>query len=85
MEVELSSNFLKKAKRLSGADKKRLSEKVEWFRENPQDPRLKTHPLTGNLKGMYSFSVTYGKRIIYMIIGKTAIFIDIGSHDEVYR
>lgn len=86
MEVELSSNFLKRAKRLSATDQKRLSERIEWFRIHPQDPRLKTHPLTGRLKGMYSFSLSYGKRVIYMMVKEdTALLVDVGSHEEVYR
>lgn len=86
MEVELSSNFLKRARRLSIQEKRRLSERTEWFRKNPRDPRLKTHALTGKLKGLYSFSITFGKRVTYILIGNdTAIFTDVGSHDEVYR
>ena len=86
MEIELSSHFLKRAKKLSENDQQKLSERTDWFRNNSQDPRLKIHPLTGKLKGLYSFSISYGKRVIYMIVKKdTALFIDVGSHDEVYR
>ncbi len=86
MEVELSSNFLKHARRLSAQEKHKLSERTEWFRRDPHDPRLKTHALTGKLKGLFSFSVTYGKRVTYLLVNKTtALFTDVGSHDEVYR
>jgi len=85
MEVELSSNFLKRARRLSAVEKHRLSEHTEWFRHDPRDPRLKTHALTGKLKGLYSFSITYGKRVTYVLVDpSTALFTDVGSH-EVYR
>lgn len=86
MEVELSSNFLKRARRLSAREKRKLSERTEWFRCDPHDPRLKNHALTGKLKGLYSFSISYGKRVTYMLIDKTtALFTDVGSHEEVYR
>lgn len=86
MEVELSSNFLKRARRLSPEEKQKLSQRTEWFRKDPRDPRLKMHALTGKLKGLYSFSITYGKRITYVLVGlNTALFTDLGSHDEVYR
>lgn len=85
MEVELSSHFLKKAKKLSIEEQTKLSNKVELFRLNPSDPRLKTHALTGKLKGLYSFSATFGKRVTYEIVENKALFVDVGSHDEVYR
>lgn len=86
MDVELSSNFLKRAKRLSTEEKQRLSERTEWFRKDPHDPRLKTHALTGTLKGLYAFSISYGKRVVFVMVGKhTALLTDVGSHDRVYR
>ncbi|MBI4066676.1 type II toxin-antitoxin system mRNA interferase toxin, RelE/StbE family [Candidatus Gottesmanbacteria bacterium] len=86
MEVELSSNFLKRARRLSAQEKRKLSECTEWFRRDHRDPKLKTHALTGKLKGLYSFSITYGKRVTYVLVdADTALFTDVGSHDEVYR
>ncbi|MCX6706372.1 MAG: type II toxin-antitoxin system mRNA interferase toxin, RelE/StbE family [Candidatus Woesebacteria bacterium] len=86
MEIELSSSFLRKAKKLSKKEKILLSQKVDIFRANPSDPRLKTHPLTGKLRGLLSFSLNYSKRITFLYIepGKV-LFFDIGSHDEVYR
>jgi len=50
MEVEFSSHFLDQAKKLTQKEKEVLAEKVELFRKNPRDPRLKTHALTGKLK-----------------------------------
>lgn len=86
MEVEFSSNFLKRARRLSAQEKHKLSERTDWFRRESRNPRLKTHALTGKLKGLYSFSISYGKRVTYVMVDKaTAIFTDVGSHEEVYR
>lgn len=86
MEIELSSNFLRKAKKLSKKEKILLSQKVDIFRSNPSDPRLKTHPLTGRLKGLLSFSLNYSKRVIFLYLEPSKVlFFDIGFHDEVYR
>lgn len=86
MDIEFSSNFLKKAKKLPKREKELLSRKVELFREAPNDQRLRTHPLTGRLKGLYSFSLTYSKRVVFLYAGKNkTLFIDVGTHDEVYR
>lgn len=86
MEIEFSSNFLRKAKKLSNKEKVVLSERIKTFRLNPSDPRLKTHALTGRLKGLHSFSLNYSKRAIFMYVGREkALFVDVGAHDEVYK
>jgi len=82
----LSSNFLKKAKRLSKEEKVLLSDRIEIFRDNVNDSRLKIHPLTGKLKGLLSFSLNYSKRVTFVYLEKEKVlFIDVGSHDQVYK
>ncbi|KKR70846.1 MAG: hypothetical protein UU12_C0016G0005 [Candidatus Woesebacteria bacterium GW2011_GWA2_40_7b] len=86
MDIELSSNFLKKAKRLSKEEKVLLSDRIEIFRDNVNDSRLKIHPLTGKLKGLLSFSLNYSKRVTFVYLEKEKVlFIDVGSHDQVYK
>ena len=86
MDIELSSNFLKKTKKLSKEEKILLSGRVEIFRKNVNDSRLKTHPLTGKLKGLLSFSLNYSKRVVFVYLEKgKVLFIDVGSHNEVYK
>jgi len=85
VEIEFSSHFIKRARRLSQEDKIFLSERVGWFRSNPNDPRLKIHPLTGKLKGLFAFSIKRRKRVKFSFFDKNkTLFIDVGSHDEVY-
>lgn len=57
---------------------------MEIFVSDPFDRRLRTHKLSGKLKELWSFSVTYDNRIIFYFEGEKAVFIDIGTHDEVY-
>ena len=60
-------------------------QRVELFLENPFDSRLKTHKLTGHLKELWSFSVSYDTRVIfYFMTNEKVVFVDIGTHDEVY-
>lgn len=59
--------------------------RVEWFTKDPFDPRLRTHKLSGELDDLWSFSITFDIRVIFYFAGEDrAVFIDIGSHDEVY-
>jgi len=65
--------------------KKKFWETVSLFSQHPFDPRLRTHKLTGKLKGLWAFSVNYECRVIFSFLNKnTVLLIDIGGHDEVY-
>jgi addiction module RelE/StbE family toxin len=58
--------------------------------EDPFTSSLKSHKFTGNLSNLWSCSVTYDCRIIFIFsqdedLGESLIIlVDIGSHDEVY-
>ncbi|MDZ4877096.1 MAG: hypothetical protein CLLPBCKN_006531 [Chroococcidiopsis cubana SAG 39.79] len=88
MEVSFSSPF-KRAfkKRIQGNAEleARFWQKLEQFTIDPFAPSLKTHKLSGKLKEFWSFSVDYNERVLFYFVeeGK-AVFVDIGSHDEVY-
>jgi len=88
VEVSFSSSF-KRAfkKRIKGNPdlETRFWQKLEQFTVDPFDPSLKTHKLSGKLKDLWSFSVDYDERVLFYFTedGK-AVFVDIGSHDEVY-
>jgi len=89
MEVSFSQTFKK-------AFKKRVKDtiaeeefwsRLELFINDPYDPKLKTHKLSGKLKGLSSFSIEYDLRVVFYFTKDKpvkAILIDIGSHDEVY-
>jgi mRNA-degrading endonuclease YafQ of YafQ-DinJ toxin-antitoxin module len=46
---------------------------------------LKLHKLGGILKGCLGASISYEYRIIFILDADAICFIDIGTHDEVYR
>ncbi len=89
MEVTFSDSFKK-------AFKKRIKSTtlesnfwiiLELFVINPFDSSLKTHKLSGQLKDLWSFSIGYNLRVVFYFTKdkpKRAVFVDIGTHDEVY-
>lgn len=89
MEVSFSNSFKKNFKKRL---KSSVTESLFWqvldvFIDDPFDQQLKTHKLSGKLKGLWSFSVEYDTRVIFYFTKDKppkAIFIDIGTHDEVY-
>ena len=48
-------------------------------------PLLNNHPLHGKWEGCWSINVTGDIRAIYKTEGFIAIFLDIGSHGQLYR
>jgi len=55
------------------------------FEKDPFHPALKTHKLSGKLKGQWAFVVEYDCRVVFEFMKKNeALLIDIGKHDEVY-
>ncbi|MEX0614865.1 MAG: type II toxin-antitoxin system mRNA interferase toxin, RelE/StbE family [Methylophaga sp.] len=55
--------------------------------QNPFHPSLRLHALTGKLNGLYSVSInlSYRLTIELMIHDEKIVFINVGSHDELYR
>lgn len=89
MEVSFSDSFKKVF------NKRIKSTEIEpefWLRLglfviDPFDAKLKTHKLSGKLKDLWSFSIDYNLRVVFFLTKdkpKKAVFIDIGTHDEVY-
>ena len=65
--------------------KNKFKEKLELLRENPSNPILKTHKLSGKLQDYMSFSVDYRIRVVFKYVDKTKVLlIDIGTHDDIY-
>ena len=88
VEIGFSSSFKRTFKKVI-CNNKKLEERfwinLSRFEINPHDPSLKTHKLTGELNGLWSFSIEYDCRIIFRFAkARQVILIDIGSHNEVY-
>jgi len=64
---------------------KRFEERFNLFLKDPSNPILKDHPLTGKLKGLRAFWITGDIRVVYYIRYEIAYFVDIGTHNQVYR
>jgi len=67
--------------------KAQFARKIVLFEEDPFHPSLKTHTLSGVLKGLWSFRITYEQRLVFDFVDEgrsRALLIDIGSHEEVY-
>ncbi len=76
--------------RHSPASGERVFQVLEKLAEDPFHPTLKTHKLSGQLRGLWACWVEYDCRIVFPLepdpAGReeTIILVDIGTHDEVY-
>ena len=64
-----------------------FTKKIVLFEMDPFHPSLKTHTLSGVLKGLWSFRITYEYRLIFDFFDEKrtqVILINIGTHEEVY-
>lgn len=85
MSIYYSPQFEREYKKLPAKIQDLAEAKEALFIKDPFDPRIKTHKLAGNLKGFWSFSVSYSHRIIFEFLDNGDVrFHDIGPHD-IYR
>ncbi len=85
MQYILSKRFEKDFAKLPDATKKKAIVTLEKFIQNPQNPTLRNHGLSGKWKGYYSINVTGDTRAVYFVIEEDIVrFVAIGSHSELY-
>ena len=87
-EVAFSLSFQRAFKRRikgNSALEMRFWDRLKLFQNNPFDQKLRTHKLSGQLKDLWSFSIQYDLRVVFSFLeGDRALFVDIGTHEEVY-
>mgnify|MGYP000051841798 CR=1 FL=1 len=93
IKLAWASSFRRALKRHARHNQIRQTRVFEALDQLAQDPfhlTLKTHKLSGELKGLWACSVEYDCRIVFAFepdpdTGEDMIvLIDLGTHDEVY-
>lgn len=88
MNAKFSPSVQKELKKIQQKDRKladRIEKQIALFEENSKHPSLRTHKLSGTMDNMWSISITTSIRMVYVLLGESsAIFVKIGTHDEVY-
>lgn len=82
MIIKTSPKFERQYRRLPKKIQGKAKEREIIFRENPFDPRLKTHKLSGKDKKCWAFSITDSYRIKFIFLpNRQILFLEIGLHD----
>jgi addiction module RelE/StbE family toxin len=86
MYIEYRNTYKKMFQSLSKDEKVLTKAVLELFIENPNHPSLRNHPLDPPLERYRTISVDDDLRILFRIIDTDiALFLKIGTHDEIYR
>lgn len=88
MRISIDSNLkikLTKIRRKNPQLFKRVQKQLKSFSINPKSKSLRIHKLSGELKNMWSLSVTKSIRMKYFRFEDEALFFEIGTHDEIYK
>ena len=86
MKPEYHKNFRKQFDKLSIKIQDKFEEKLDLFLQNMFHPLLNNHSLTGKYEGCRSINITGNIRaIFYLKTESDIVFINIGSHPELYE
>ncbi len=81
-----TADFEKAVKRYERIIRERLDEALGFLEEDPFHSKLHTKPLTGPLKGYYSFRLGRDYRVIFIFRSGSIIhLLKLAKRDEIYR
>ena len=92
-ELVLTPRFERAFRRLIGKNpalQPQIETALRRMAADASDPRLKTHHLSGQLKGLHACSVGYNCRIVFSrqkhpkTGAEVLLLVNLGSHEEVY-
>lgn len=84
MEIRYHKHFEKQYLKLSENVQRKFKSRLIVFVNDPFDPELNNHALSGRYTGRRSINVTGDLRAIYEIKNNSVYFVLIGTHSELY-
>ena len=85
--IELHRSFVKRYTKRIAKDAKLRTQyevRVDMFIAGLRATRINDHALTGDLQGRRAFSITADIRVVYVEFKDKIIFLDVGTHNQVY-
>jgi addiction module RelE/StbE family toxin len=85
--IELHRSFIKNYTKRIAKDVKLRTQyavRVDMFIAGLRAAPINDHALTGDLQGRRAFSVTADIRVVYIELEDKVIFLDVGTHNQVY-
>lgn len=86
MQIRSSRNFDKQFRKLPKKIQEQFSKRIELLQNEPSNPQLNIHKLSGKYDELWSLNVTGDMRAIFDRENPDLIFfIAIGTHSELYE
>lgn len=88
MQIRISDDLKKELAKLNKKDQKlalKIQKQLTLFSSEPNHPSLRLHKLKGKIKNLWSISITKSIRMVYVQEKDEAYFVDVGTHNEVYK
>ena len=82
--IEFSPAFQKLLARSPTEIKQAVQDTIDLFEENPHNPGLRNHSLSGKYQDFRSIDVTEDWRALYREESERFVFSDLGTHEELY-
>ncbi len=85
--IDYATKFLRSLRKLPIDIQQRAEMREGIFKANAFDSRLDTHKLHGKDADKWAYAVDYQYRIKFIFLDDNdgVLYLDIGTHDEVYR
>lgn len=81
-----TKDFKKSLKKRDSFIQKKVGERIKLFRQDPFNVLLDNHKLHGEYEGCSSINITGNFRAVFKYLGEDCIiFLDIGTHPELYE
>ena len=86
MNIDYSKSFDRQFTKLSINHKQLASDAIELFIDDPFNDSLRNHPLKDKWTNYRSITFDDDLRLHYLVINKTTVlFVDVGTHNELYK
>lgn len=86
MKVRFQKSFTGQFTKLSKPQKQLVKEAIELFAHDPMHDSLRNHPLKEQWANYRSVTADDDLRLHYRVIDKdTALFVAVGSHEQLYK
>lgn len=85
MIIQYHKNFSKKYKKLSAKLQAKTQKQISLFINSPYAPQLRNHPLKGKYKNYRSINITGDWRAIFKENNIIIIFVELGTHSELFE
>ena len=82
--IDFSKKFDKQLKKAPQEIVDAFRKRLNLFTQNPNDPQLHNHALTGNFKGYRSINITGDWRALFTETKTRIIFQLLGTHSQLY-